>query len=68
VVVVECGAGTAIPTVRNACEDISRQLKGTLIRVNPFESDVPGGHVSLPLGAMDGLLEIQRILAPGGDR
>lgn len=63
-VVVECGAGTAIPTVRNTCENLSRQLKGTLIRINPRESEVPIGHVNLPLGAREGLLEVQRVLEP----
>lgn len=67
-VVVECGAGTAIPTVRNACEELARELKGTLIRINPREPEVPRGHVNLPLGAMEGLLGIQRILEPGNEQ
>ena len=62
VVVVECGAGTAIPTVRDTCEDLARQLKGTLIRINPHEFEVPRGQINFPPGAMEGLLEIQRIL------
>jgi len=64
VVIVECGAGTAIPTVRNTCEDLAEQLKGTLIRINPREFHAPRGQIDLPLGARDGLLEIQRILRP----
>jgi hypothetical protein len=54
VVVVECGAGTAIPTVRNTCEDLSEPLDGTLIRINPREFESPSGHVGLPLRALDG--------------
>jgi NAD-dependent SIR2 family protein deacetylase len=62
IVVVECGAGTAISTVRNTCEDLAQQLKGTLIRINPREFDVPRGQIGLPLGAMEGLLEIEKIV------
>ena len=57
-VVVECGAGQAIPTVRITCENIARQLEGTLVRINPRESDVPAGHISLPMGALDALRAI----------
>jgi NAD-dependent SIR2 family protein deacetylase len=62
IVVVECGAGTAIPTVRNACEELSRKSEGTLIRINTRDLEAPHGQINLPLGARDGLLEIQRIL------
>jgi NAD-dependent SIR2 family protein deacetylase len=54
-VVVECGAGQAIPTVRITCERVARLYGGTLIRINPREADVPPGHVSLPIGALAGL-------------
>ena len=55
VVVVECGAGKAIPTVRNACEEITRHHDATLIRINPRDPEVPAGQISLPLGALDAL-------------
>jgi hypothetical protein len=54
-VVVECGAGEAVPTVRIACERVARLLGGTLIRINLRESEVPPGHVSLPVGALAAL-------------
>ena len=54
-VVVECGAGLAIPTVRITCERVARLFGGTLVRINPREADVPPGHVSLPVGALAGL-------------
>jgi NAD-dependent SIR2 family protein deacetylase len=54
-VVVECGAGNAIPTVRITCERVARLCGGTLIRINPREPDVPPGHVSLPIGALAAL-------------
>jgi NAD-dependent SIR2 family protein deacetylase len=55
VVVVECGAGGAVPTVRNTCERIADHVGGTLIRINTHEPDVPNGHLSLSSGALDAL-------------
>ncbi len=57
-VIIEIGAGTAVPTVRYFSENIADRLNGTLIRVNPREYKVPSSrHISLPLRAID-LLEI----------
>lgn len=53
-VVIELGAGLAIPTVRLTCE----RAGGTLIRVNPREPDVPRGGISLALGAREALTAI----------
>lgn len=64
-VVVECGAGTAIPTVRLSCEDAALGRGGTLIRINPREPDVPAGHIALPLGALEALARIDRLLQAG---
>ena len=54
VVVIECGAGTAIPSVRRFSEQLQRE-GATLIRVNPRESEGPRGTLSLPCGAAEGL-------------
>ena len=54
-VVVECGAGTAIPTVRIACEDIARRYDATLIRINTREPEVLEDQVSLPMTACHAL-------------
>jgi NAD-dependent SIR2 family protein deacetylase len=62
-VVVECGAGSAIPTVRRQCEEIALECGATLIRINPREPAVPAGHVSIPLGALDALRAIDGRLA-----
>jgi NAD-dependent SIR2 family protein deacetylase len=48
-VVIECGAGTAIPTVRMQSERAARWSDGLLIRINPRESQVPSGYISLPM-------------------
>jgi NAD-dependent SIR2 family protein deacetylase len=58
-VVIECGAGKAVPTVRRACEQVVRDHGGTLIRINPRDPEVPGGHVSISLGALEALRAIE---------
>ena len=59
VVAVECGAGTAIPSVRRTCERVVRASGGTLIRINPREAYGPDGTVSLEMGALEALSAIQ---------
>lgn len=53
--VIECGAGTAIPSVRRFCEDAAAVRGGTLIRINVREPRVPRGGISLPLRALEAL-------------
>lgn len=50
-VVVELGAGLAIPTVRRECE----RAGGTLIRINPQEPGTPARGIGLALGAREAL-------------
>jgi NAD-dependent SIR2 family protein deacetylase len=57
-VVVELGAGTAIPTIRSLSERLGRLAAGRLIRINPREFAVPAGHCALPCGALAGLRAI----------
>ena len=59
-VVIECGAGTAIPTVRITCQNIARECGGVLLRINPREHDVHAGHVSIPMGALNALRALDR--------
>jgi NAD-dependent SIR2 family protein deacetylase len=55
-VIVELGAGTAVPTVRLTCERIAATFDdATLIRINPREPQVPPGGIALPLGALAAL-------------
>ena len=59
-VVIELGAGTSIPTVRR----LGQQVDGPMIRINPRESDVPRQtDISLPVGALEGLMGIAKALA-----
>ena len=51
VVVVEMGAGTAVPSVRHMSEELVRLYGARLLRINPREPEVPAGQLGLPLGA-----------------
>jgi NAD-dependent SIR2 family protein deacetylase len=63
-VVVECGAGTAIPSVRLFCQRL--QKKGaTLVRINVREPQVPAGGIPLAMGAMEALARIDALLQRG---
>lgn len=57
-VVIELGAGTAVPSVRNLSGWMVNDYQATLIRINPREPEVPSGQIGLPLGAEDGLRRI----------
>ncbi len=46
-VVIECGAGTAVPTVRAESEVAARRPGATLVRINVRDPAVPPGHLSL---------------------
>lgn len=62
IAVVECGAGTAIPTVRRFSERLAGR-GGTLVRINVREPQVRHGlDVGLPLGAREALERIEALL------
>jgi NAD-dependent SIR2 family protein deacetylase len=62
-VVIEIGAGTAIPSVRHFSQQILHQLGGRLIRINPREPVVPSTHdAGLAMGAVEGLNAIAGVL------
>src|SRR5205814_141472 len=62
VAIIECGAGSAIPSVRRFCEKIARGPGATLIRLNPREPEVPRGQIGLALGALAGLRALDALL------
>jgi NAD-dependent SIR2 family protein deacetylase len=62
-VLVECGAGRAVPTIRHFSEQTARETGGWLIRINPRESEVPTGQIALPLGALEVLRAIDVVLS-----
>jgi NAD-dependent SIR2 family protein deacetylase len=58
-VVIELGAGTAIPSVRHFSERVVRDLGGRLVRINPRDSEVDDPRdVGLAMGALEGLRAI----------
>ncbi|WP_246043724.1 SIR2 family NAD-dependent protein deacylase [Geomonas edaphica] len=62
IVVVELGAGNAIPTVRAASERIGSLSGARVIRINPREPQIQRPHLSLPCGALEGLSGIEYAL------
>jgi NAD-dependent SIR2 family protein deacetylase len=66
IVVLELGAGTAIPSVRFFSDSVLIRHRGRLVRINPRESRVASDRdVGLPMGAMEGLQAIAEVLGPG---
>jgi NAD-dependent SIR2 family protein deacetylase len=59
-VAIELGAGLAIPTVREECEERGQ----VLIRINPREADTPAGGIPLAVGALEALEKIAALLEP----
>ena len=55
IVVVELGAGTAIPTVRAMSERVGGVAQARVIRINPREPRISAPHLSFPCGALEGL-------------
>jgi NAD-dependent SIR2 family protein deacetylase len=63
-VVVECGAGSAVPSVRMLSEAVAANLGATLVRINPREPEAPGPRdVGIADRAMDALEAIDDALA-----
>jgi hypothetical protein len=55
-VVVELGAGLAVPTIRMEGENLGRSSTARLVRINPRDADVPSSDaISLPMGALEAL-------------
>ena len=62
-VVIELGAGTAIPSVRHFSHRVIQSFGGRVIRINPHDWAVPTANdVGLPVGAAHGLSAIARTL------
>lgn len=62
-VVIELGAGSAIPSVRHFSQRILTEFSGRLIRINPREWQVPSHlDIGLPINALSGLQAIDALL------
>jgi len=62
-VVVELGAGTAIPTIRNMSERLGRRAGVTVVRINPREPWIGEPHIAIPGGALAALRAIDESLS-----
>lgn len=61
-VIIESGAGTAIPTVRMKSEQYYTPQQPNLIRINPTESMGPFGTLSLHQGALSTIKHIDKLI------
>jgi NAD-dependent SIR2 family protein deacetylase len=59
-VVVECGAGTAVPSVRLFSSYIAERYDATLIRINKREPKVDEWGIGIAAGALEALTAIDR--------
>jgi NAD-dependent SIR2 family protein deacetylase len=64
--VVELGAGTAVPTIRFLTERLGRSESTTAVRINPREPGIGEPNLSIPAGALAGLTAIDGALGHGG--
>jgi len=61
-VVVEMGAGSALPTIRNLSERLGRRSNTTVLRINPREAQIRTPHFSFSGGAVEVLSQIENYL------
>ena len=59
-VIIEIGAGKAVPSVRMMSERIKRNFDAVLIRINPFEAE--GADIQIKKGALEALKEISKLM------
>ncbi|NPA66984.1 MAG: NAD-dependent deacetylase [Chlorobi bacterium] len=59
-VIIEIGAGTAVPTVRLKSERLASEFETTLIRINPRDFHIPHyvKGIEIPAGALEGIFGI----------
>ncbi|MGD9253030.1 MAG: Sir2 family NAD-dependent protein deacetylase [Holophagae bacterium] len=65
-VIVEMGAGSAVPTVRMTSERVARACSAKLIRINPREPQVPYGQIGIEGNALETLEAIDQAIATRG--
>ncbi len=62
IAIIEIGAGTAVPSVRNLSATLIQQKYATLIRINPREPKGPDRTISIAQGGLETLQEINELL------
>jgi NAD-dependent SIR2 family protein deacetylase len=61
-VVIELGAGTAIPSIRYRTETLGSRPGALAVRINPREPEIDRPHLSMACGALEGLEAIEAAL------
>ncbi|MCF6242122.1 MAG: hypothetical protein L3J74_12350 [Bacteroidales bacterium] len=61
-VIIESGAGNAVPTVRMESNSIFHKFNADFIRINPRDYDVPKGAIAIPMGTKEALQAIESYL------
>nr|VFJ51785.1 MAG: NAD-dependent protein deacetylase, SIR2 family [Candidatus Kentron sp. FM]VFJ52222.1 MAG: NAD-dependent protein deacetylase, SIR2 family [Candidatus Kentron sp. FM]VFK09344.1 MAG: NAD-dependent protein deacetylase, SIR2 family [Candidatus Kentron sp. FM] len=61
-VIIECGAGRAVPTVRVSCEAMAARFGARLVRINPREPEGPPGTLSIASAALAALTAIDELI------
>lgn len=63
VLVIELGAGEAVPTIRHLGESMAERFNARMLRINPREFDVARPHLPIPMSAGEALQAIDAELA-----
>jgi NAD-dependent SIR2 family protein deacetylase len=58
-VIIEIGAGSALPTIRNLSEQLGRLRQARVLRINPREPQIGAPHLSFAAGAVATLQQIE---------
>lgn len=61
--IIECGAGTAIPTIRATGEALARRMGATIVRINPRDPGLSRHAIAIISGASEALERIDAALA-----
>lgn len=65
IVIIEVGAGVAIPTIRHLGESLAKRDHCKLLRINPRDYDIDSNiGISLPFGGLEG---IEKIMMESGN-
>ncbi len=59
-VIIEMGAGSAIPTIRNLSEQLGQRNQVRVLRINPREPQIGAPHLSFATGAVAALTAIEK--------
>ena len=62
VIIIEIGAGTAIPSIRRNTELLSEKFNATYYRINPRESEVNGNGIAVSMKGLEGIKHVLKVI------